>query len=1073
MFHVIPSNQLSLLVAPLSLLLALPKQHVLAPDWVLVPHRGMQHWLSMALAEKPDRLICMNIDMQLPASGFWRLVHDILGDSGADDSAHWRRESLVWRLFHLLARPDVVNDPAMDEPTRYWQGGGVSQQGLKRFQLAEQLADLFEQYLIYRPDWIRQWKTAHHSHWQSQLWQHLVDEAGDHPLDLIDKAIAQAQTPKTPLPDRIFLFAVNNLAPLWLDFLHALSDQAGLDVHLLYLNPSDEYWEDHVSERRVAQMRAKWLEEGSLESILDTGNPLLSSLGTQGQAFIRLLSDRADLETACFSAPPEAAEDRNCLQHLQHDVLVLNDRTQSPTPQIDDSIRLVSAHSALREVQALHDWLLGCFNDQPDLKPRDVVVMCPNIEAYAPFIEAVFARGYDQLSEQTPPLPCSIADRSLITADPLVHAFLSFLDLPDDRLQVSQMMAWLHVPAIQEYFGFSHDSLEKIADWLQIAHVHWGLDAAHKAQVLATEQATATYSWRLGLERLLLGFAWGDQDALVDGRLMLSAVEGDDAQVLGRLIEFVDRLERLSQQLRAERPVAGWVQLLRTDLLDAFFSTASDSRSYQVIDQSLQDWMQRVAVAGEDKPIPGNIVRYYLQQELSRPETTANQYLMGQITFCSMIPMRSVPFDIVAVLGLNDGEFPRQRQSLGFDLMAGEAMRLGDRSRRGDDRYLFLETLMSAQQKLYLSYQGHSIHNNTEQQPSLVLAELMDYLTRGFGWQFPDHTVHVPMQPFSPAAYQGSDRSFDPVWLRLADKPASAVRSLLPASGDENRANSLNDLIQFFYHPTEYWAKHQLGVYLDDRTTVLDDVEPFVSDYLLRYSTQQDMVSSLIEHQGDSAPLAAIVAQMQLSGSLPEHPLVALELDEWQQQAQDFHAVIATRCQPTVNFVDIDISVAGIQVIDAIGLTAEGNVQVWRLADPKAKDYLRLWLTQLVLQVATPNFTGQVEGWYRGKDGFSHIKVSAIADAEVVLANWLSVFAEGMREPLFLNADMGIKTLAGGSNNTPSKLWQTGHFSTGMSEDPYMAHYWHEMPSEDLFLACGQFYADMMAHCTLTQGSVA
>lgn len=1067
MFHVMPSNQLSLLVDSLSVLLSLPKQHPLASDWVLVPHRGMQHWLSMALAEKPSRQICMNINMQLPASGFWRLVHDILGDNGADDSAHWRRESMVWRLFHLLARDDVVADPSMQEPTRYWQSGGVSQQALKRFQLAEQLADLFEQYLIYRPDWIRQWKAGQRNHWQAQLWQHLVDEAGDHPLDLIEQAVKQAKTPKTALPERLFLFAVNNLAPLWLDFLHGLSDATGMEIHLLYLNPSDEYWQDHVSERRSAQMRAKWLEEGSLEGVLDTGNPLLSSLGTQGQAFIRLLSDHAELETACFA--DHNSQDASCLQQLQQDILILKDRRQHPTPKLDDSIRLVSAHSALREVQALHDWLLGCFNDQSTLKPRDVVVMCPNIEQYAPFIEAVFARGYDQLSEQTPPLPCSIADRSLITADPLVHAFLSFLDLPDDRLQVSQMLAWLHVPAIQEYFGFGHDSLEKIALWLSKANVHWGLDAAHKAQVLSTESATVNYSWRLGLERLLLGFAWGDEDTLVGDRLMLAPVEGDDAQVLGRLIEFIDRLEHLSVQLRSERSVPDWVQLLRTDLLDGFFSAASDSHSYQVIDQSLQDWMQRVAVAGNDSLIPGNIVRYYLQQELSRPETTANQYLMGQITFCSMIPMRSVPFQIVAVLGLNDGDFPRQRQKLGFDLMAAEPMRLGDRSRRGDDRYLFLETLMSAQQKLYLSYQGHSILNNTEKQPSLVLAELMDYLAKGFGWCFPDDIVDVPMQPFSAAAYQGENRSFDPVWLRLARKEASEITDPLPAPEEGSLTVSIADLHKFFDHPTRYWANRQLGVYLEDRDSVLEDVEPFATDYLKRYLVQQEMVETLIEHGGASDTLQEILARTMVSGSMPEHPLAEAELIDWQLKSQGFYDTIDNQCLPPTTFVDVDVTLAGVHIQDTIALTNTGDVHRWRLAEPKAKDYLKQWLTQLVLQVAQPEYTGKSEGWYRGKDKAVHVTVPPIAEPEEILSEWLGVFKSGQCAPLFLNADVGIKTIKGGSGNYPEALWFSGYNSTGLGEDPYMALYWHDMPNDAAFAACGAFYTSMLSHSVQTE----
>ena len=1080
MFHVIPGNRLELLVEPLKILLAVEKQHVLASDWILLPHRGMQHWLNMELANSPDRQISMNMNMHLPASGIWQLVHQILGKEAGRQSVEWRREALSWKLHDLLTSAELLNHPLMAEPTAYWQSGPRASQELKRFQLAEQVADLFEQYLIYRPDWIKQWQQDPAEHWQALLWQYLVRQSGHHPLGLLDAALQQIDRPVSHLPERVFIFAVNNLAPLWLDFFKQVSDQAGIDFHFFYLNPSDEYWSDQVSEKQAAKLRAKWFEQGIEELVLDTGNALLSSLGFQGQAFINLLSERADLETPVFDDPGSDS----FLKCLQHDLLFLKN---TPRSNLDDtSIHVVSAYSALREVQGLHDWLLGQFNDNPSLKPRDVLVMCPEIEQYAPYIDAVFARGYDHLSEQLPPLPCSISDRGIMSADPLVNAFVSFFDLPDSRLQVRQMMAWLNVPAIQQHFGFSQESLVKVESWLDQAHIHWGLNAQHKARFLSSPNhevtTTETYTWKLGLERLLLGFAWGDETALVDNRLMLPQIEGSDALLLGQLISFVDRLETLSRTLTQARTAEQWVALLQNDILIALFGEQSDNRSYQLIEHCLSEFLVRIHESGasnfsdensHDGTIDSQVMRYYLQQELNRPETTANQYLMGQITFCSMVPMRSVPFKIIAVLGLNDGDYPRQRQPVGFDLMADGPMRRGDRSRRGDDRYLFLETIMSARQQLYLSYQGNSIKDNAARQPSLLLEELLDYLQQHYGWN--RKQLHqLPMQFFSPDCYQGNQPSFDPVGLRLLvtkGKAASPIR-LEPT---ETRVKlSAAELIRFFNHPSEQFSRQQLGLFMNSYDTELEDVEPFAGNHLQRYQIQDNMINTLIHSRGDEQKVADLIAMEQVSGSLPELESFQSELNQWRQQAESFYREIDaefnlnldpnldsnldSNLEPTTlsgEFMGRTLSVTLI-------MSDTQELVYWRLAKPGAKDFLTLWCNQLIAQVllGKPLIS---RGLYRGKtdDEFHRLELQAIDQPEALLEQWLAIFDDGQTRPLLYNAKIGTKLAA--STASFQKIWESDRFTQGLDQDLYLKYFWPELPTQAEIDLCVELYVPMMS----------
>lgn len=1057
MLHTLPGNQLETLVDPLTTLLAVPVDNPLQPDIIMVQHPGMQHWLSMKLAEHPDRRISMNVRFPLPVAEFWTLIRQILGPEAVPESSPYRREVLVWRLDALLASESVQQDPAFAEPTHYWQRQSPTQQAVRRFQLAGQLADLYEQYLLYRPDWITRWDDGHDQHWQARLWRLLTDQPGGagHPVCKALQAIERISEPAEPLPERLFLFGINALAPFWLDFLKALSDQGGLDVHVLYLNPCDDYWGDVISEKQAARQRATWVETGETpDTPPEVGNPLIANLGHQGQAFVKLLSDRADLDSPIFVDN----HPHTLLGQLQQDLLRLRDGRDTPTEVNDHSVCVTRAHSALREVQGLHDWLLHQFNERPDLTPKDVVVMCPNVEDYAPFVEAVFARRFDDLSERVPPLPCSIADRNLKDADPTVAAFLDLLTLPDARFQVNQVIGWLRVPAIQSQFGLTPDDIDQLAHWLQTANVHWGLDADHK-QRWAGREVSDHYSWHQGLERLLVGFAWGDEEAVVGNRLLLPEVEGMEAVQLGRLMAFIEQLRLLSIDLNRTRTASDWQAFLKDRLqLAVFDSGDAFDPAHDDLRQAIGDLGEYCEEAGYDGEIPLSVVREVLQNSFAGSQSTGRQFLTGQITVCSMVPMRSIPFKVLAVLGLNDGEFPRQRPPLGFDLMADDPPRLGDRSRRGDDRYLFLEALLSARDALYLSYQGRDVNTNTERQPSLVLTELFDYLEASSGWRRSGIQT-LPLQPFSAENYRCGDHtptwpSFDGHWLRLhqpLDLPDARVRLPDP---DWPESVSLDELVTFFDHPSRQFARQRLGLYLgiDDRPQLADS-EPFTTDHLQRYKLQQQLVSSQLGWVDASAE--DVLNRARLSGNLPDHPLVEPELTTWQLQAD--HFADALRELGSDQLIDEAVSVR----VDKQTLTAnlprlpDGRLLFWRLADAKGKDHVRLWLHHLVANLATTTTT---LGLFRERktEAAYELTLSPVDEhqAREELARWLAVWRRGLCEPLPYNADIALemtrpRTRGGYRPGHFERLWHGDLYRTGLGQEPNMAWFWPEPPEHD------------------------
>lgn len=1068
MLYTYPSNRLENLVVVLDTLMNSIERSSLAVDTVLVQHPGMQHWLSMALAGQSQQKLCMNIDYPLPVRYFWDLIRMILGPDAVPERSVYTREILVWRLYHLLQQPGIINDPLMQEPNRYWQAQPDYLQDNRRFQLAEQLADLYEQYLMYRPEWIDHWEQSAAEHWQALLWKALVAENPNHPLALMKQASRQLHQPVTKLPEHFFVFGINSLAPVWLDFLRHLAHTAGTDIHLLYLNPSDEHWDQLSSEKQTlkqhivqqrAEPRATWMgQEPDLSS--EAGTPLLTSLGQQGQAFVRLLSERADYEAHAFTPP----EPDSLLHRLQLDLLTLNDaRNDAAAKSIDGSVQITSTHSAFREVQGLHDWLLHQFNDDPTLTPKDVLVMCPNVEDYAPFVHAVFSRSFADLSEDIPPLPCSIADRNLKDADPTVAAFLELLTLPDTRFEVSRLLSWLRIPAIADKFALTPDDLQRITHWLERANVHWGLDAQHKQQWMNTE-TTQHFTWKQGLDRLLLGFAYGDEDSYVNGEFLLHDVEGAEAQVLGKLTAIIEQLQNIRSDLTRPRTPAAWQQYLIEQLQIALLSTQSEyERSNQSILKAINDLTEFANRAGlTETDLPLAVVRYVLENAFASPEQTGSQFMTGQITVCSMVPMRSIPFRVVAILGLNDGEFPRNRPPLGFDLMAQQPARLGDRSRRGDDRYLFLEALLSARDHLYLSYQGYDIRKNEPRPPSLVLEELFSYLQQGYGFNRDQDIRQLPLQPFSPKNYQGRFPSFNDHWAHLTTQQDNLNASNdLPATTDlKNHGGTLNDWHRFFSHPARAFCEQRLGLYLHEtRMDLPADSEPFALNLLDRYQLQTETVRAVIQGQSPEQ----LIDQARAASAFPLSDLAETTALDWQQQATSFSQLLIEQGIQQLEMTPVTFDSGDWQLSGMVPLIDNDRVLTWRLANAKGKDILHLWLLHLLANHRQPAVS---TGLYRGKDEqIEQIQLQPVTDAGARLRALHDTWLQGMQQPLPLHCDWLPLYLTDPDNEKKfHSIWDDSFNARGLRYDPYMQFCFRVPPDfAPTMAAMDQTYAALKA----------
>ena len=1084
---------------------------VFAQDTVIVQNAGMQHWLNMSLAEQ--RGISMNMRYALPSQFLWNLIRNLASDEDVPEQSPYSREVLAWRIDTLLASNEVIDDDAFKVASDYWQTNPnnfdsnkqsaeyTEAEQLKRYQLACQLADLYEQYLIFRPEWIDDWHqgkfpafdqqvsaavSGEHEHteesnaiWQGKLWHLLVREQPYNPRELVALAIKNLNNTDRlkaqALPHRLSFFGINAMAPLWLEFINALSEK--IDVHFFHLNPCYAYWGDVVTEKNAIEAWIKgtdfsadentenikndensavnnqqlglFAQESSELSIdndesndladinQQVGNPLLANLGQQGREFMALLYQYSTINIEVFesavadlkneevsdvniaSPSPEAIAQASVLASVQQDILSLTDarslesKSHHQAPKVDGSILITSAHSALREVQGLHDWLLHQFNQDKSLTPKDVLVMCPQVEQYAPYVNAVFTRGWQDIADEVPPLPCSIADRISKDAEPLVAAFSQLLTLPDSRFQVSSLIALLRLPAMQSRFGINLDDIEKITHWLEISSVHWGLDKAHKQQVLAQSEveqtenlkgASDSFTWQQGLSRLMRGFAFADHRVIYQNQMLLPTIEGSDSELLGKLMLIIEQLQITAINMSKARTATQWQEFL-FDLLLQLFDDENDN-GLNVVRSAVESLVEYCQHANYSDEISLAVIRDFLNSHFSQPDP-GRQFMIGQVTFCSMLPMRSIPFKIIAVLGLNDGEFPRQRQPLSFDLMTTTPAQLGDRSRRGDDRYLFLEALISARQALYLSYQGKNIRNNKDRQPSLVLKELMEYLARGYGWQLLGLNAEaesnrlgqvrqLPMQAFSEKNYLDSFASFDANWLNLRRTKSAANAehnlkensTLQVAASNENIIEdslSANDVIRFYQHPARYYAQQALYLYLDNTDTLINDVEPFVPNHLDSYLLRQDLLNYYLAPEQSKQSCDDILLSAKLAGYLPDLPSTDDLIAGWQKDSENFSQFIITELtqnnaltiEPIDCHITLDLGAVLTQqnmlddglfsndewaILKAVlpkrltlssKLTLVDNKAVfYRSSSAKAKDLFTLYLHQLIIQIA-------------------------------------------------------------------------------------------------------------------------
>lgn len=1010
--HVHRSNRAERLVDALFENLSAPLSSPFQKEVLVVQGQGMATWLNMQLSRRAG--VWANTEYLYPKHFIERAFGAVLGATEAKPSERFSPQSLLWTIAARLDRH--LEDPAFEGLLGYI---GTNDEN-RLFLLAAKVADTFDEYLTFRPELVRLWGKGEamfaepqldlfqQSHatdpaiWQRRLWRDIESVLGTGHTAALEKRYHAALSRRkqlSGLPERISLFGLSTLPPMYVRALAALSKH--IPVHLYIQSPTREFFGDILIDRGASGVRAD-------------GNRLVRSLGTLAAEFNQVISEScenlgvAEIEHTHYADPIG----RTLLHHVQRDLLEFSE-TQTADLRADGSLVVHSCHSPIREVEVLHDQILQLVHGE-GIRPEDILVLLPDVEAYAPLLDAVFRRNDDRF------LPYRIADRQADAESAVVKAFLRVLDLVSERVTSAQVMDVLSLPPVRKQFGLEAADLPTLTEWLVQSHVTWGIDDDHRAKEMGNATASMT-TWQAGLDRLLLGYAVDTSgQQLVAGVYPYEHIEGKNALLLGSFCRFASVLFKHVEHLSEAKKPEAW-QVSLAQLIDELVSVSQeDYWQKQWVLDALGALKTQAEQAGYTNPVGVGVVRRMLYQRLEQ-QGAARGFLAGGITMSALIPMRSVPFEVVCVLGMNDGAFPRDAHRTDFNLLehGEDKRRYGDPNRRLDDRYLFLEAITSARSKFIATFVGQSIRDNTVRAPSVVLTELMEAIRACA----PDPAamdgllVRHPLQPFSPRYFNGLAgelhsyaREFVPHVEEASGAAVGFMERPLAAAPKASEVLPLSELLFFFRAPTRFLMERRLKVRFQEQLVTLAEHDATSLDPLEAYQVG----APLLEQVRRGVPIDHSLTLARAQGALPTGELGRYEFHQLEYTAIALAEIAGTligRGEPAN--VSLRTECGGYRIEGVIADVYPDRRVHLQFARVTGRVILRTWIEHLLLAIEQPRFRSEAATWLvgRAEEGGEPaiFRFDPVTEPATHLTDLLKVFEHGSRVALPLFPDLALE----------------------------------------------------------------
>ena len=1003
--HLHRADRTDMLADGLGALLADPLPDPFATELVLVPARGTERWLSQRLSHVLGRGaaqdgVCAGVEFRNPHS----LIAEITGTTNDDP---WAPDAMVWPLLEVI-------DESLGEPwcrtlaahLGHFDAGEERElrQG-RRYAVARRIAGLFASYARQRPRLLVDWSDGDTTDldadldWQPPLWRALAARvAADPPHVRHRETVARLRKSPLELPSRLSLFGHTRLPITEIELIDALSTHH--DLHLWLPHPSDELWHALTGLRGPICRR----DDTSHRAV---GHPLLATLGRDLRELQLILP--TDLGTDEYL--PGGDHPDTLLGWLQSDIAANAARPRGRTHRkhslADRSVQVHACHGPARQVDVLREVLLGLLVDDPTLEPRDILVMCPDVEAYAPLINADFGLG-DVLRGAHPAhqLRMRLADRSLVQTNPLLGVASQLLALAGSRVTASEVLNFAQAAPVRARFGFTDDNLEHVTRWVRQSNVRWGFDQEHR-QPYGVDFVHNT--WRFGIDRVLAGVAMSDDaHAWIGSTLPLDDVGSNRVELAGQLAEFVDRLQRTVDALTGDHTLRDWLDALTEGI--TMMTRVVDADAWQT-SQMQREFGQVLFDAGTRAATVLRLpdVKALLERHLAGRPTRAN-FRTGTLTVCTMVPMRSVPHRVVCLVGLDDGVFPRHGVIDGDDALARNPV-TGERDSRSEDRQLLLDAVGAATEKLVITYTGANALSGQARPPAVPLAELLDALDVTTPHSVRERVVvHHPLQPFDirnvmpGELIPGVPFTFDATVLKAA-KASTRERSgqpkfisgPLPAQPHEDVA--LTDLLGFFKDPVKGFFRALDYTLPWDVDGVSDEISVDI-DALEQWAVGDRMLGDMLRGM---TPDDARQAEWR-RGTLPPGQLGWRKAGELREQSALLAATAIGYRDAAADAYDIDVDLgSGRRLTGTVSPVFGDRLVSVTYSKLGGKHLLASWIPLLALFAHHPDRDWSAVCVGRPKRGGTPLEqfLGRPRDPAVeVLRDLVAIYDAGRREPL-------------------------------------------------------------------------
>lgn len=851
MIKITISHRFNELITQLHYQLQTSAKSPFVPEEIIIPSQAMKRHLELALAKADG--ICANIRFSYLARWLWEQTHKIVPDISG---TAYDKEQLVWRIFHILGNADFTEK----QPRLFQWLKNNDEAG--RFELAQKLADLFDQYMTYRPEWLENWwegkstvnKNKEDERWQAALWQKIeegIESDKIHPFQHFFDILEKTPQAAKKLPERLSIFCLPSIAPEYIKALSRISQW--VHIHIYILTPFI------VTEKTKTHLQN------------DFSNSLLSIWGKQTQSHLHLLIKEMPKTKLHLTSDTGSFSD-TLLGRLQKAILKQEELTLS-TGQIksdDRSIEIHVCHSLMREVEVLYDQMLAVFAGDNPPNPTDILVVTPHIDNIAPLVDAVFGSEKNKVK-----IPYRIAGRSTHQVNPAARALKDILSLAASRFTAADVYDLLLQPAISRRFGLE-SALDRIYLWLKDAGICWGIDAKQKETLNLPPDDSRSFAD--GFYRLFLAYAL-PQDTIepFHSRLPAGHVEGTDAELLGNLWHFMQLIKTLSETLNQPQNAKAWRQILLEAVDHFIYPDPAELENDLEVRNRIGELFDQMEAVDCHTLISGEVIRLAVENALGDSSRVNTPF--GAVTFSPMDGLRHLPYRFIFAIGMNNGVFPRDDNHANFNLIPHHPQ-TGDRNKREEDRNLFLDLLLAAKDRFYISYTGKSIRNNDDLPPSVMVSELLDYLEKSLKKEAQKNTdkeknmlgqliIEHPLQPYSIQYFEknGDDRikSYQSDYY-LALKTKYSTKTDLPSLSFIHKENdieededeesiqhkgtlffkeavlskpdpswhqvSLSSLISFFENPCQFLLSNRMGIRFPIQQENLPSNEPFVEGNL-------------------------------------------------------------------------------------------------------------------------------------------------------------------------------------------------------------------------------------------------